>query len=117
MSANPRPLSVTILGGLYLAIGLAGLASHSMEVWADHAFRFDGLVVELISLLAAIAGIFMLLGHNWARWLALAWMASHVIISAFNKWPEFAIHCVFFVVIAWLLLRPEVKRYFSASVV
>jgi hypothetical protein len=95
---------VTTLGGIYLAIGIAAIATH----WRD------GLLAEVISLLAVVAGIFMLLGRNWARWLALAWMAAHVVISAFNKWPEFVIHCVFLIAIAWLLFfRPTVKSYFS----
>jgi hypothetical protein len=52
----------------------------------------------------------MLRGRNWARWLSLAWMASHVAIS-FPNLGQVAFHSLFFVVIAWLLLRPDAGQY------
>ena len=71
MTSNKRPLSVTILAWLSIGMGAGGFASHLA----------DGVWVELVELLAVIGGAFMLRGHNWARWLALAWMAFHVIVS------------------------------------
>ena len=44
--------------------------------------EFVGITV--IGVAAVVAGVFMLRGRNWARWLALAWMASHVAISVFH---------------------------------
>jgi len=37
--------------------------------------------VCLLSLAAVIAGAGLLRGYNWARWLALAWIAFHVAIQ------------------------------------
>jgi hypothetical protein len=54
----------------------------------------------------------MLRGHNWARWVALAWIAFHVVLSAFHAFGEFAIHAVFCAVIAWFLFSPAPARYF-----
>lgn len=70
--------------------------------------------IELTELLAILAGAFMLLDHNWARWLALAWMAFHVAIS-FPVLRQMAVHSIIFGVIAWLLFRPDVGRYFVTS--
>ncbi len=54
----------------------------------------------------------MLRRQNWARWLALAWMAFHVIVSFFDRFRGLAVHCILFAVIAWFLLRPQAARYF-----
>lgn len=115
MSRNKRPLSVTILGCLYLAVGTIGFAYHFTEILARHALQYDDLWVELVELLAIICGTFMLRGHNWARWLALAWIAFHVVLSAFHSWGQFAIHGLFCAVIAWFLFRPEAARYFRGT--
>ena len=115
MPGNPRPLSVTILACVYIAVGAVGFAAHLGELQANHLFRFDGLWVELVRLLAAAAGAFLLQGHNWARWLAIAWMAFHVVVSVFHNFGEFAVHCLFCVVIAWFLFRPAAARYFRGA--
>ncbi len=57
----------------------------------------------------------MFRGHNWARWVALAWIASHVILTAFQAFAEFAIHCLFCAVIAWFLFRLEAARYICGA--
>jgi len=112
MNRNRRPLSVTILGCVYIAVGAIGFVYHLSDFHARDAFQFDGVWIELIRLLAILCGAFMLRGHNWARWLALAWMAFHVIVSAFHSLPQFAIHCLFCAIIAWFLFRADAARYF-----
>jgi hypothetical protein len=111
---NKRPLSVTIIGFVYIAVGAIGIAYHFSELKAEYAFRYDGLWIELIRLLAVVSGVYLLLGHNWARWLALVWIGFHVILSAFHDLSQLAIHCLFFAVIAWSLFRPAAKGYFLA---
>jgi glucose uptake protein GlcU len=113
-SMNKRPLSVTMIGYLYIAMGAIGFVYHSSEFRAGEAFRYDMLGIELIRLVAVVCGIFMLREHNWARWLALAWIGFHAILSAFHTLPELAIHCLFFAVIAWCLVRPDATRCFRA---
>ena len=76
------------------------------------AVHYDVLWVELVRLLAVVCGAFILRGHDWARWVALAWMGFHVVVSAFHAWPQLAIHVLFLVVIAWFLCRPDAARYF-----
>ena len=113
MNRSKRPLSVMILGCLYIGIGIAGFVYHWSELLAGNALQQDALWVELTELLAILCGVFVLKGRNWARWAAIAWMAFHVVISAFDAWPKFVIHCLFCAAIAWLLFRPDATRYFE----
>jgi hypothetical protein len=114
VNGNKRPLSVTILAGVYIGVGAIGLASHLTELGAKGALRYQAVGVELVRFLAILSGALMLRGHNWARWLALAWIAFHLVVSAFHAFPEFAIHCLFCAGIAWFLFRPKAARYFHA---
>ena len=110
MSPDKRPLSVTILGCVYVVMGTVGLVYHFKR-----PFLSEDILIELVRFLAIISGAFMLRGHNWARWLALAWIAFHVVLSAFHSLGQFAIHCLFCAVIAWLLLRPDAARFFRIT--
>ena len=114
MSANRRPLSVTIIACLYIAVGCIGLVFHLREILATHALHYDGLAIEVTELVALVSGVFLLKGQNWARWLALAWIAFHVAISAFDPFPKLAIHGVFCAGIAWALFHPAARQYFRA---
>jgi hypothetical protein len=75
----------------------------------------DGVLIEFTALLALLSGVFLFRGHNWARWLALAWMGFHVILTAFVPLVPFLLHCVFFAAIAWILLRPPARQYFRGA--
>ena len=112
MNPNNRPLSVTILACVYLAIGAIGFAFHFKELLAAHP---DAVWIELTELLAILCGASLLRGHDWGRWLALAWIAFHVVLSAFHSLGEVAIHGLFCAVIAWLLFRPVAARYFRGA--
>ena len=109
MNANKRPLSVTIVACLYLAVGAIGFIAHFRELLAGHQ---DAVGIEVTEAIAILCGVFLLRGQNWARWLALAWIAFHVVLSAFHTIPELVIHAMFCVVFAWVLFRPEAARYF-----
>jgi hypothetical protein len=112
MNSNKRPTSVTILAGAYLAVGAIVFVHHFRELLA---FQHDSGWVELTEFLAIVSGVFMFRGQNWARWLALAWIAFHMILSAFHSFHEFAIHGLFCAVIAWILFRSEAARYFRGA--
>lgn len=112
---NKRPLSVTIIGWVYIAVGAIGFAYHSTEFSQLPSFQFDIVWVELLRLLAIVCGVYMLRGHNWARWLALVWVGYHVIVSAFHTLPELAIHVVFSAILTYFLTRSTATRYFRAA--
>jgi len=111
---NKRPLPVTIIACVYILAGAVGLVYHFRDFRATPVFQYDVLGVELVRLIAIVCGVFLFRGHNWARWLALAWIAFHVVLSAFHAWPALAVHCLFCAVIAWLLFRRDSDLYFRA---
>lgn len=112
---NERPLSVTIISCVFIAAGVIGLVYHLAEFKLQHPFQYDVVWVALLRLLAIVCGVFMLRGSNWARWLALVWMAYHVIFSVFHSWHELAMHGLLFAVFAYFLFRPRAKEYFSSK--
>jgi hypothetical protein len=103
-----RPRAVTILAWIYIAVGVVSFI-YGFPLHAPHS---DDLLAESVRLSGIVAGAFMLRGENWARWLALAWIAFHVGLSAFHSLREVAIHSLFGIVIAVLLFRPNAAEYF-----
>lgn len=91
----PRPLSVSIISVLLVIYGLVSLAPKivlmsSTEVYErtvelSEAMSTGGLLeipmaLQIAhgfaaSLIVVIAGVFLWRGHNWARWLAIGWLA------------------------------------------
>ena len=110
-----RPISVTIIAWLYLTMGVVGFVYHLFMQKSMHPFPYDILWVELIFLAAILSGVYMLRGHNWARWLALAWIAFHVVLSIFHNLPELAIHGLLCAIVAFFLFRSAASRYFRPA--
>lgn len=111
MNANKRPVTVLIIACLYIAVGVLAFGYHFREL---QTLQKDSVWVEGTELVALACGVFLLRGQNWARWVAVAWIALHVIVSALNAFHGIVVHSVLFVLIVWLLFRPEAGRYFAA---
>ncbi|MBS1852130.1 MAG: hypothetical protein JST79_14570 [Acidobacteria bacterium] len=109
-----RPFSVIIPACLLTAAGLLGLVYHLRE-FKVQPFPQEMIWITLVRLLAIIAGTFTFLGRNWARWLALLWIAFHVVLSAFHSLPEFLAHCLFLAVFSYLLLSASASSYFRST--
>ncbi len=109
-----RPLSVTIIACVYILAGAVGLVYHFPEFKA-HAWQAGTVGIELVRVLAIVAGIYMLRGANWARWLALAWMAFHVVIGFLHSWGMGAMHAAMLVVIGFFLLRKNANAFFAGN--
>jgi hypothetical protein len=109
---NKRPLSVAIVACTYIGVGTVGFIYHLREILARHAFHYDDFLVELTEFVAIVCGAFLLRGHNWARWLALAWIAFHVGISFFDSLQKVVVHGLILLLIANFLYRPEARTYF-----
>ena len=107
-----RPVSVTILASLLLLVGTAGFIGHLSPILKSHAVHYDDALVEFTELIAIVCGVFLLRRHNWARWLAVAWMAFHVALS-FDSLQKLIIHCLFLALIAYFLFRPNARIYFQ----
>jgi hypothetical protein len=104
------PIPVMIVAAVYLLVGVIGFVYHFPELTAGHR---DAIAMELTELLAVVAAVGLLLRQNWARWLALAWIVFHVLISLFHPLSELAIHAAFCVLIGWLLFRRTTARWFK----
>lgn len=112
---NGRPRSVTVIGWLFIAAGIVGLVYHATELKTSGSLDDEVVWVLFLRLLAVIGGVFMLRGADWARWLMLAWIAYHVVLSAFHSWSDTAVHAALLAGVAYLLLRPEARAYFLGT--
>lgn len=110
---NKRPVAVTVIACLLIAAGVFGLAVHIKELVSQKLFHFEDLWIPIVALLPAASGIFILLGHNWARWLALGWMAFHVAISFFDSLQKVAVHVLLLALIAYSLFRADARAHFQ----
>ena len=106
-----RPLPVTILGCLFIVAGLVGLVYHLSESPLDHRI----VLVSIIRIIAIVCGIFLLMGHNWARWLTLVWLAFHVVVGAFHSLSESIAHVVLLMIVDYLLLGRPASKYFESA--
>jgi hypothetical protein len=109
--AMKRPFPVTFLACLFIAAGLLGLLYHLTDKPLDREIVF----VSMVRILAVIGGVFLLRGHNWARWLLLAWVAFHVIVSAFQSLSQTIAHVVLLMLVTYFLFTPPACKFFQSS--
>jgi uncharacterized membrane protein HdeD (DUF308 family) len=106
-----RPIEVTILGCLFIVVGVVSLLYHllksSLDVWT--------LPISLIGLTAIVCGVFLHQGRAWARWLLFAWLAFHVFVSAFHSLSDCLAHLALLLVIAYFLLASPASVYFQSK--
>ena len=113
--SKKRPLSVTLISWLFIAAGAVGFVYHLTEFKPNGEFDYGAVLVLFVRLLAILAGLFMLRGNNWARWLLVIWIAYHLILSAFHTLFELAMHSLLLVLVAYFLFRPRSSEYFRSA--
>jgi hypothetical protein len=113
--AKKRPISVTIFSWLYIVVGVLSTASHYAEFRTHKPMLNEVVWITVLGAAAIVAGVFMMRGKNWARWLALLWMATHVVISALHLMRGLVIHSLLLLLIAYFLFRREAREYFIAA--
>ena len=106
-----RPLILTIFGWFLILAGVVGFVFHFPVHRAWHPDDAWPLGLELILL---IAGVFILRGQTWARWLAVAWIAFHVGLSFYHSVREVAVHTVVLLIFAGILFHPAANAWFRA---
>jgi hypothetical protein len=109
-----RPYEVTVIGWLFIAVGVFAFAYHLTQVRTLRPFPVDLLEIFAVELLAFISGLYILRGSNWARWLAVLWMAAHLIGNIFFSRQGILVHAVLLALIAYALFRPQSTAYFRA---
>lgn len=120
-----RPRSITLVGWLFIAVGTVGLLN---DVWplltADAARQLAKLKADGLGdlgpawtsrLLAIVGGAGLLRGHNWARWLLVAWMVFHIGLSILHSVPELLTHGVIFTPLLYLLFRRATEPWFHGE--
>jgi len=108
-----RPVAVTAVGTLFVLAGLVGLTYHAMELGRSGPRDADLYLVLFVRVLALVSGVFIFRGANWARWLAMAWMAYHAVLSAFDRSTSgVVVHLLMLAAISYLLLRRDTSAYF-----
>jgi hypothetical protein len=110
-----RPHSVTAVGLLFVAAGIVGTVYHASEIDPRDPLGTAELVVLLLRVVALVAGIFVLRGADWGRWVALAWMVLHVGLGVLHSWSQAIAHLLLLAAIGWALLRPPAAAYFRRA--
>ena len=108
-----RPLPVTLIGFLYMIAGATGIIYHAPEL-KEVFEKPDVIGLLLIRLLAIVGGIFALSGAGWARWLLVAWILFHAVLSIFHPVAELIMHVVVTAVTAFALFNPKANVFFRS---
>lgn len=109
------PIAVILIAALYIVAGAAGLIYHLRE-WSSPSHTHNELLgMSLVRALAIVAGVFLLLRKNWARGLALVWIAFHVVIGAMHDLMSLVIHAMLMVIVMVALFSPKSEAYFSGK--
>jgi len=111
LNAMKRPFSVTFLGYMFILVGIAALLYHLVRGSLDYWM----LLIALLEIVAIVAGVFLIKGRNWARWLLLLWIAFHVFASALNSLAASVPHLLLLVAVAYFLFTPPDSKYFSSA--
>jgi hypothetical protein len=109
---NKRPWSVVAIGWFFMAAGVVGLVYHASDFTKGGPSHYEVLWVCLVRLIAVVAGVFVIRGHNWARWVLVIWIAYHVVLSAFHSVSEVVIHAVLLAGVAYLLFCRPALAFF-----
>ena len=72
-------------------------------------------MVHLSRAVGIVAGVFMLRGRNWARWLLVLWIAFHIVVSALHSMLQLLMHVVIFSIVLYFLFRRPASTYFNQS--
>ena len=100
-----------MLGWLFIAVGILSTVYHLLKGSLDRWI----LPILLVGAIAIVAGVFLLRGARWARWLVLAWLAFHVVVSALNSLSDAMPHFVLLLVVGYFLLGPPTSKYFQSA--
>jgi hypothetical protein len=115
-----RPLSITIISWLFMIFGSIALLSGLLPLTGANTAQLiaefkSHWMVYLSHLAAIVSGLFMLRGHNWARWLLVLWIVFHIVVGALHGWLPLLTHMLIFSVILFFLFRRNASEYFSGD--
>jgi len=128
IAAPARPRSVTVIGWLSLVLGLLVLAAlfpkspdaqrNMAQYGSQHPFLFARLWAGPV--IALVCGVFMLRGHNWARWLYVVSFGYNVIDnmahSSLRRLALASIPGLLIGAAAYYLFRPAATGFFRGRI-
>lgn len=118
---TPRPLSITILGWAFLALGAVSAAAALLALvgvpGAGGGATLEARLAEFgpmlaVQAVAGIGGALVLRGAEWGRWLVLGWMGYHVVLGFFHDLTELLVHGAMMALLTYVLYRPGANDYF-----
>ena len=108
---NRRPLSVTLISWIFIAMGMIALGYHLMPQHIHEAKSLLG--ISVVRVIPIVSGIAMLRGFNWGRWVIVLWLAYHVVLSAFHSASQVAVHGLLLALVTYFLFRSRATAYFG----
>jgi hypothetical protein len=110
------PIGVIVISALLILAGFVGLVRDLEKLKSISANHYDVVWAAGVHLLAIVAGGFMFRGHNWARWLAVAWMAFHVVLVIHTPLTILLSHIAMLLLFIWFLfLQSGARAWFGPS--
>lgn len=112
LAHNQRPIAITVVSWLMMIAGIFGMArgfANARTLWPPEQ---DLIWIVVVDMIGIACGVFMLRQQNWARWLTLAWIGSHVAIVSIYMRKEILPHAIIFALVAYLMFRTDVRAYF-----
>ena len=106
-----RPLALTITGWFFIFAGLVGFAYHFYE-HLNSGFDTEAILVLIVRVAAIIGGVLVLKAYDIGRWLLLAWMAYHVVLSFYHDVMQVLTHSLFLIILLIIFFHPRVRIYF-----
>lgn len=109
-----RPWRITFIAWLFVIAGLADIG-FNLRGLTQRPFHYDSLWPIGLGIAAIACGFLLLRGINWARWLAVAWLAFHVIVASVGSIQKLVVHGLLLAVIAYFLFRREAGAFFRPA--
>jgi hypothetical protein len=108
-----RPIPVIIVSVLFILTGCIGFIYHVKEFFEPIDKLYELIWVLVLRILAVVCGLLLFLGINWARWLAVAWLLYHIVLSIRHSTIEVITHIILFIIVIILLYLPVSTAYFK----
>jgi hypothetical protein len=120
---RPRPISVVLLGWLFVAVGVFLLGRGLLAFLHDLTSSSNGPPVESDDALwilgsgawALLGGALLLRNVGWGRWMCAGWMGAHVLLGLGHSHFALLFHALLFVLVVYLLWRPKVRAHFDEA--
>jgi hypothetical protein len=108
------PLTILIIGWLFVVVGAAGIIAGfwRSDLFAGGSLHSDDMWAILSGVVALAGGILVLRSIGLGRWMILAWLVFHVVLSWLHTFTELIIHAALLLLIGYFLLRPQASVFF-----